>query len=175
VVGDWLTASQIGALEGGGGDMDRPVGYTVPPVPLGNLHMTTSFVYYLPLMGNAELAVGDGTNPNYSFPPVTQQDQANFLNLMGDIGTGIGNNAAHELAHQLIVPNMDCGNGVVVCDGSSNFVYQFYNASGYPPNVNNPATSQGGQFFYQNVPGVVLTWTPDGEAYLQHLYRQSPY
>jgi hypothetical protein len=107
-----------------------PNGYTNP----GNNNLADakhkwSWAYYLPIMGNAQTALGclsagqctaavspalspqspffptDPTSPTYT------ASMAQFGQLMPAIGRGIGNVAAHETAHQFVPFNlMDCVN-----------------------------------------------------------------
>ncbi len=104
-----------------------PNGWTVGDQAYpSTLARKSSWVYYLPIMGNAQNALGcaqpqldqyghwnwycSAVSPNYdnaSTPP----DSTEFGQLMVAIGKGIGRTAAHETAHQFVPtgPNlMDC-------------------------------------------------------------------
>jgi hypothetical protein len=123
----------------------------------------TSKVYYPVILSSAETAVnsagGVGT-PTY--PPVTPTDLSNFQTVLRALGRGVGNTAAHELGHQLSLPNMDCGHVTDVpspqpCDGNYNFVYNFFNGYGGAQIPSDP-NSVGASFKYVDVPGFPIRW-----------------
>jgi len=71
---------------------------------------------------------------------------------MTAIGTGIGNNAAHETGHQLSLPEMDCSDGRhYAC--SEEFIYQNGNSAGV-----------ANEWFYGLVPGEKIHWTSDARC-----------
>jgi hypothetical protein len=121
-------------------------------------------------MGEAQIAEGSladnswqPLNPQY---PPGEYQQADFLQIMGATGTGIGNTAAHEIGHQFSLPNMDCGTTDQPCVGTgpqSNF-YDYYSASGYPPSQ----ASSGAQSIYLYI-GPPLKWSSDDANALQQM------
>ena len=123
-----------------------------------------------------------------AYPPSNAQ-LSNFQRIVQAIGTAIGNAAAHENGHYLEqirtngnpgLPVMDCGLnsnnkskvGQISCDkdknGSvDNFVYEFYNADGYPQDPTDPKSFRG-QVFYFNVPGEpAIDWGPSDDCWIQ--------
>ena len=96
-----------------------PNGYTTP----ANRNTTDAKIkwsraYYLPIMGNAQAALGcvgggqcaAAVSPAYA-KGNQDPDKTEFSQLMTAIGRGIGNVAAHETAHQLVPFDlMDCVN-----------------------------------------------------------------
>jgi hypothetical protein len=134
-----------------------PNGYT----PLSNSGSpVSSLVYYLPIMGNAQDAlgaspVGSSGQPtggwiplSPSYPPANQAATAQFNALVTAIGTVIGNAAAHETGHQLPVASMDCDSpsGIAgYCE--SQYVYEYYSSA--PVNL----------WWYESVPGEKLHWS----------------
>jgi predicted secreted protein len=134
-----------------------------------------SFVFYRPIMGQAQVALGAPPscgNPPCSgwvdfsptYPPSTPQDEADFESLMRAIGRGIGNTAAHEAGWQFALHYMDCGphsagaTGPDPCQNGNDFIYEFFSGSG--AQYTGPG-SGGAQFKYTDVPGQVLHWAPD--------------
>lgn len=149
--------------------------------------LSTSAVYYWPILMNAQIAVGypQGQGPDCgqdwctlqpTYPPQTASDIPTFQKIMAAVGTGIGNSAAHELGHQFQdgTPNlrfMDCGSGGVgPCENSNNFVFEFFSGSGFPQDPSN-SSSNGAQFKYVMIPGVPpINWgTTDKCALLRQL------
>jgi hypothetical protein len=91
-----------------------------------------SAVYYLVNMEEAQHA--SSLSPN--FPPVTPEDLKYFGTLIRAIGTGIGNNTAHEFAHQLNIKGMD--------QHTDSDAYDFFSCVGYPDSTNgSPALYTG--------------------------------
>jgi hypothetical protein len=140
VVGDWGDQGQTGVL----------------------IDLASSRVYFPPILDSAETAVsqlGQLGRPNY---PPSAQDLPAFLNVLKAAGRGVGNTAAHEIGHQLQadvpLPDMNCGNDTSnpdkhPCEGNYNFVYNFFNGSGYSQDPSNP-DGIGAQFKYVDVPGI---------------------
>lgn len=78
-----------------------------------------SVAYYTMAMFGAQFAKPSLDSPH--FPPTTATQQSAFRQLLIAIGTGVGNIAAHEIGHQLQLPDMDCGQpGHVDCPGPPN-------------------------------------------------------
>jgi hypothetical protein len=117
----------------------------------------TSNVYYLGLMGYAQQALQflppGGSGPlSPTYPPLNATTTAQFIQVMNAIGTGIGNQAAHETGHQLNLPQMDCSNGInLAC--TEDFVYQNGNGSG-----------GANDWFYGDVPGEKIHWSSDAQC-----------
>jgi hypothetical protein len=65
-----------------------------------------SVAYYSKIMFAAQTADASFNSPVY--PPVTDAQKTAFSHLLVAIGNGIGNVAAHEIGHQLRLPDMDC-------------------------------------------------------------------
>jgi hypothetical protein len=154
-------------------------------------------VYYLELMNNAQVALGydpsqQGPSCGHNwcnFMPAYPLQGSDAQKLTQAIGTAIGNAAAHETGHYLAgvqitsgisFPNMDCGLGdtqanpaAIACESDpaflneDNFVYNFWSASGLPQYTDNPS-SNGGQFFYINVPGKPIHWSKTNSCWLQN-------
>lgn len=99
-----------------------------------------------------------------------------MLKVINAIGRALGNAAAHESGHYLKslrvggqpLPVMDCGLGnrgpnppQVQCDGDAgevNFVYEFYNGGSGSEQDPTNENSQGGQFFFVDIPGHSIKW-----------------
>jgi hypothetical protein len=110
VDGDWLTSDGISA-----------VGLTK--------NSSFSWVFYPSIVNGAEFVLGPYKKMPDFTPPFS--DIANMLKLMTAIGTGIGNTAAHETAHQLnftiALPGLECGPGSPIgkeCQDDVNSVYE---------------------------------------------------
>ena len=143
---------------------------------------TSSAVYYFGAMEQAQVATGyaEGNGPdcgqswcNFS-PP--QSDRVGMLKVINAIGRALGNAAAHESGHYLKslrvggqpLPVMDCGLAnrgpnppQVECDGEAgavNFVYEFYNGGSGAEQDPTNENSQGGQFFFVEIPGHPIKW-----------------
>ena len=150
----------------------------------------SSVVHYFALMEGAQQAFGTPELPSSgggvwikylpSYPPA---DEVKFLNMLGAVGTAIGNAAAHEIGHHLEslvniesnnkvglrgFPFMDCGlanpggNGStrpvpIHCEADDNFVYNFYNADGTPQY---PGLYSGGAMFFYGVRGAGTIGSP---------------
>jgi N-acetylneuraminic acid mutarotase len=135
VRGDWL----------GPGVFPRTWNLSAPPTGWTPLFSKDhSYVYYLPIMGNAQTELGyplpypaDWYYIRPSYPPVTSQDVTEFGILCAGIGRAIGNVAAHETAWELNntfvntttgpFPYMECtpGNSVSSnCPGTGSFYQQ---------------------------------------------------
>jgi hypothetical protein len=85
-----------------------------------------SAVYFSKHMFSAQNADPSLDSPVY--PPTTPSQQTAFKKLLKAIGIGIGNTAAHEIGHQLELPDMDCdkpGNNSD-CDIPVGFNYEDY-------------------------------------------------
>ena len=124
-----------------------------------------SWVYYLPIMGKAQQALGFAraditpgspttpVNPIYSPPPatMTQSVLAQFDQLMPAIGHAIGAIAAHETGHQLNLPSMECsGSGC-----PEDYIYQ------------NGSSGSSHEWFYANIPGEQIHWSPSAVCAIQ--------
>jgi hypothetical protein len=130
-----------------------PAGWTSPA------NHVWSRVYYLPIMGNAQQALGyaraavtpgsptTAVSPVYSPPPMDQARLAQFNELMAAIGRAIGNVAAHETGHQLPILNMDCGEGFD-CEAGAVDVYEYGEIG-----------SSESDWTYTDVPGKHLHWS----------------
>jgi hypothetical protein len=118
----------------------------------GYLCNWNSVVYYTAVMFSAQ-----GAALNLSSPTMGQN--ADFQQLLTAIGDGIGNTAAHELGHQLRLPDMDCdGPGHTSCPGPPPsapwFFYEYYSDGpplylniGYPLRWDNNDTNALNQQF----------------------------
>jgi len=137
-----------------------PNGYT----PTGSGFPVWSWVYYLPIMGNAQTALG--TNPpqgsfvyfSPTYPPNSPAVMAEFNTLMTAIGRAIGNVSAHETGHQLPISSIDCDSpSGIGGECESDYVYESY-ASGSL------------DWWFKDVPGKALRWSHDAtcaiESYL---------
>lgn len=109
-----------------------------------------SRVYYLPIMGNAQQALGyihgGGTpvSPIYNSPPMTDPvKRQQFAELVSAIGYAIGNVAAHETGHVIGVPSMDCEGGGCEADD----VYE------------NASSASNHEWWYGPVSGKHLHWS----------------
>ena len=71
----------------------------------GYLCNWNSVAYYTMAMLGAQFASSSLNSPSY--PPTTPAQQSAFQQLLTAIGTGVGNTAAHEIGHQLRLPDMD--------------------------------------------------------------------
>ncbi|PYT87373.1 MAG: hypothetical protein DMG36_25440 [Acidobacteria bacterium] len=94
-------------------------------------------------------------SPTYS-TSLSNQQVSQFFAIMGAIGTGLGNTAAHELGHQYKLPQMDCDDpNHQPCPGGGahDFLHEFYSASGLPLSPSNPG---GGRDHYRTIG---LSWT----------------
>src|SRR5262249_9808102 len=142
-------------------------------------------IYYMELMRQAEAALAKATGslqPIYP-PKPGSKALAQFLTLFRGMGEGIGNSAVHETGHYLenqavdegffssgkAFPYMDCGLanhhmtpiGEIAgqkCENNDNFVYNFFNSIGTPPQDPNDPSSPGGDFFYHDRPGHTIHW-----------------
>jgi hypothetical protein len=149
------------------------------PTPCGDTNplqtpFRTSRVYYVPSMGNAQIAVGTLINNSWAplsppNPPAPDQT-SNFLTILTSTARGIGNTAAHEIGHQFQLPDMECGTSQNPCPGTgtaSNF-YEYYSCSGYPPSQ----ASSGAQSIYLSI-GPPLRWTSaDANSLSQKLLKK---
>lgn len=115
---------------------------------------TYSRVYYPTLMKEAKFALS--LDPDY--PPPNQQANQDFQTLMHGIGRGIGRMAAHELGHQLSLPNMDCYVGVEghpECEGGNQRVLEYNSCNG---------ASDSAQHLYLVPP---VSWGPSADQSLR--------
>jgi len=115
-----------------------PNGYTGLPMPNP---VNWSTVYYLPIMGSAQIGLGDFSkspfepfSPPYVLPPMDPSVAARFQTLVSAIGTVIGVVAAHETGHQLSLPNMECDDPdnpyAQPCQNGDIYVYNYYTSDG---------------------------------------------
>jgi hypothetical protein len=135
--GHWMlpTEPPRSLLPPGAGSSYPPNGYTDPYNGWDqNAKQKSSRVYYLPVMGNAQIALGcadmttacaAAVSPHYPPSPIDTVAMAQFEKLIPAIGHGIGTLAAHETAHQFVPRGqylMDCDNPEFGCE--SNDVYE---------------------------------------------------
>jgi hypothetical protein len=118
-----------------------------------------SVVYYLPIMGNAQWALGTQPahgdfiplSPPYSPPPMDPATAAQFNTLLGGIGYGIATVSAHETGHQLALPDMECGiEGNPGCP--EDYIYQ------------NGGSGSNHEWFYKSIPGKQIHWSHDAKC-----------
>jgi hypothetical protein len=107
-----------------------PNGYT----PLQLPPFRFSWVYYLPVMGNTQIGLGNFSStpfiplsPIYSPPPISQALNTQFQQLVAGLGSAIGRISVHETGHQLALPNMECSSS---CQDNDQYVYEFYSSAG---------------------------------------------
>jgi hypothetical protein len=134
-------------------------GYT--PIVIGP--STYSWVYYLPVMGNTQIGLGNfSTNPFipfspiYSPPPISQTLNSEFEQLVSSLGSAIGRVSAHETGHQLNLPYMECGTPGAPCENGDKYVYQFYSSYG------------GEEWWYTGSPS--LQWSPSAVCALEKYF-----
>jgi len=102
---------------------DSSTGETTGLTPL-------SFVYYWKSLENSQ----NYLNSTPLYPPQTNNDQRAFQQLLRAVGTGLGNSAAHEIAHQvdykLKTGIADCNKSPTIypCAGGDNDVFEYYAA-----------------------------------------------
>jgi hypothetical protein len=140
----------------------------------------TSNLYYLTALTAAQDALNLSPKSGTPTWPPTAQNMSTFLAIMGAIGKGIGNGAAHEIGHHLQqirpsmgglfhvnqqFPYMDCGmlNSDFPCQDGNNFVYNFWTANG---GAQGPGDLSGGSFFYVDIPGHPIHWGRDNVCWL---------
>jgi hypothetical protein len=120
-----------------------------------------SNVYYLPIMGYAQIAADylnnlkDYVSPAYQFPAPTDpsalaQFNKQFNQVITATGIGIGNTAAHETGHQLAVPYIDCSSPRNPMSCPEDYIYQ---------NGNGGASNE---WFYGSVPRERIHWSLEG-------------
>jgi hypothetical protein len=154
ISGYWMPAGEFPRLN----DPYPPNGYTVAN------RTSWSWVYYLPIMGSAQKALGtwdqgDHGNltplsPTYKAPPMDPATGAQFNQVMSAIGRAIGFVAAHETGHQLRLLTIDCDTPYMTqCDS--------------PGAYENYSTGFNHEWVYKIVAGVRLHWTHDGTCAIE--------
>lgn len=125
-----------------------------------------SRVYYLPIMGNAQQALGyvhgsyTPVSPAYNPPPMTDPDKKQqFAELVSAIGYAIGNAAAHETGHIHRLPGIDCL--INRCEAED--VYEL------------DSSGSNHEWWYAPVPGRHLHWSHSGRCKLQKVLLGSAY
>jgi regulation of enolase protein 1 (concanavalin A-like superfamily) len=140
------------------------------PTPCGETSPNSSAlsrIYYVPIMGYAQTALGNLVGTSWqplspTFPPSTDQLQ-NFTSIVSAIGIQIGNTSAHEIGHQFLLPDLDCGTSGKPCPVGPipSYFYEYYSCSGYPPSQ----SASGAQGGYLNI-GSPMQWTSDDSKVL---------
>jgi len=134
------------------GGLANATGYT-PPGSCGSAGIcSTSFVYYLLIMGQAQYAAGylnGGNAPiSPSYPPATPAAESQFAQVMRTLGYAIGTISAHETGHQPNLPHMDCGiEGNPACPEDN--LYQ------------NGGSGDNHLWFYGSAPSQQIHWSRD--------------
>ncbi len=126
----YVTGRWVLPYENPRGGLISPPNEWTPEHSGSDVNHSVSFVYYLPIMDNAQSALGclapevQCTSVSPAYPP-TPENVGQFYPQMKAIGHGIGAIAAHETAHQLFgMQNMDC----VTCEAPD--VYERAESSG---------------------------------------------
>lgn len=122
-----------------------------------------SYVYYLPIMGKAQLALAyfrGGTTPiipAYAPPPLNGVTAAQFLDVMNAIGFAIGAIAVHETGHQLALSNMDCS------------------GSGCEQLYENGSSDANHEWFYGTSPAFHIHWSRDARCRIEKILMGNSY
>ena len=154
ISGYWMPKNQYPR----NGESYPPNGYT----PFGSGFPDWSWVYFLPIMGNAQIALG--TTPligNFEplsppYPPPNQAAKSQFATLWAGVGQAIGNCSVHETGWQVSISTMECDiPSGIGGECESDYVYERY-------------VSGSLEWWYENIPGERLHWSQSATCELEH-------